>query len=427
MKKQMTVKLGGGYTGFTLVELLVVIAIIGMLIALLLPAVQAAREAARRMQCSNNLKQLGIALHLHHDVQDEFPVITGGFKNAVNAAGTGLRLNYGGTGNREGGHSWHVRIMPFFEQQARYDQIFAARVTATSTNVATDPTNLPTHGDIGREVSGHWMGENIAACRGVISSLSCPSDGNATKGFFANATLTDSLRSSYVGCIGDRGSGTNDIQYIVDPTNYRLTRGVFNRAWSDHPAEMPGGAGGPRGMGAIEDGTSNTLLLSETCVSTSHLDYTSPGNMALQVLPANTGNIQIPMSCYNAVEADRRTIKAIHHGGAAARQSRGFQLGCTHSVGFNACLPPNSPSCTAAQTNVIGAVMWLSASSRHTGGVNAILADGSGRFVSDGIHCGTRLSSIEPHLAVGVMPTGASDFGVWGNLGAINSGQSVSF
>lgn len=88
-------------SGFTLVELLVVIAIIGVLIALLLPAVQQAREAARRMQCTNNLKQLGLALHNYHDIHQNFPM--------ASATGTG-RI------------SVQFRLLPFIEQQNLYDQ-----------------------------------------------------------------------------------------------------------------------------------------------------------------------------------------------------------------------------------------------------------------------------------------------------------------
>lgn len=93
-------------SGFTLVELLVVIAIIGVLIALLLPAVQAAREAARRSECSNNLKQMALAMHNFHDVNNRFP--PGGARDQPPF----------GDGETDWGSSWMVYIMPYMEQNA---------------------------------------------------------------------------------------------------------------------------------------------------------------------------------------------------------------------------------------------------------------------------------------------------------------------
>jgi prepilin-type N-terminal cleavage/methylation domain-containing protein/prepilin-type processing-associated H-X9-DG protein len=94
------------HLGFTLVELLVVIAIIGVLVALLLPAVQAAREAARRMQCGNHLKQYGVGIHNYHDTYNVFPI------NATGTAGNAIpRL------------TWQVRVLPFMEQQAVFSGI----------------------------------------------------------------------------------------------------------------------------------------------------------------------------------------------------------------------------------------------------------------------------------------------------------------
>ena len=99
--------------GFTLVELLVVIAIIGILVALLLPAVQAAREAARRTECNNNLKQLGLALHNYHDTHKAFVYRKGG-----TTGGTTAQSN-------QGRRSGFISLLPFMEQTPMYEQINA--------------------------------------------------------------------------------------------------------------------------------------------------------------------------------------------------------------------------------------------------------------------------------------------------------------
>ena len=105
-------------SGFTLVELLVVIAIIGVLVALLLPAVQQARESARRISCTNNLKQMGTALHNYHDTYGELPM---GAWSAVDDD----------AGFDDDGYGWGVSLLPFIEQQALFDQLDQAMPTGT--------------------------------------------------------------------------------------------------------------------------------------------------------------------------------------------------------------------------------------------------------------------------------------------------------
>src|SRR3989454_605598 len=104
--------------GFTLVELLVVIAIIGVLVALLLPAVQAAREAARRMQCSNHLKQIGLALQNYHDVFGALP-----YGARARFVLTAAALPQAQASLQMSGPSWYVGLLPFCEQKPLSDQI----------------------------------------------------------------------------------------------------------------------------------------------------------------------------------------------------------------------------------------------------------------------------------------------------------------
>jgi prepilin-type N-terminal cleavage/methylation domain-containing protein/prepilin-type processing-associated H-X9-DG protein len=138
-------------SGFTLVELLVVIAIIGILIALLLPAVQAAREAGRRMQCINHVKQMVLAMHTYHDSHKTLP------------------LNYkrSGYAETEVGTSWMIGILPYIEQRALFDRYQFDRPVGDPQNLEVIKTVIPTFlcpSDSASFASGHMEGDYTAPC-----------------------------------------------------------------------------------------------------------------------------------------------------------------------------------------------------------------------------------------------------------------------
>ncbi len=202
--------------GFTLVELLVVIAIIGVLVALLLPAVQAAREAARRTQCTNNLKQLGLALHNHHDVQKAFPPHT-----------TNWRWNS------------MIRLLPYMEQTQAYDVAM---------------TWAPSPWFAGRNPSGDADGSGMCGPAPwdagpwdvIIPNIKCPSDG-------APASINDwNCTTNYMFSRGDWASWGED---------WDCPRGFFTAKPGQYKMAVKG-----RSIGSISDGLSNTIAMSERCI-----------------------------------------------------------------------------------------------------------------------------------------------------------------
>src|SRR5262245_9449706 len=147
--------LGSSRRGFTLIELLVVIAIIGVLIGLLLPAVQKVREAAARAQCQNNLKQLGLALHHYHDAHGVFPPA---YVGDPFASGSAFGVSYpDDNGNGPSGFAWGALLLPYVEQDNLYKSF---------------NFNLPC-----------WAPQNAAAARTKVGVFLCPSATGGSDGF----------------------------------------------------------------------------------------------------------------------------------------------------------------------------------------------------------------------------------------------------
>jgi len=238
---------------FTLVELLVVIAIIGILIALLLPAVQQAREAARRISCNNKLKQIGLALHNYHDTHLSFPP-GGDYRSTYNINSSSATWCKQGTATNVG-PSWTVTILPFIEQKNLYDSL---DLTASfgGNNLATSGTN--------------------ASLIPQLDSFLCPSNPE-----------TGARMSHYYGVMGGDSSDT------CAGTN------AGNRYYGRNGTLYPNSGTKFRDL---TDGTTNTLIVGETRYNpddgNSQAYLTSPGRAGINATPMNMALVKFHINLF---------------------------------------------------------------------------------------------------------------------------------
>lgn len=221
---------------FTLVELLVVIAIIGVLVALLLPAVQAAREAARRSSCGNNLKQISLGMHNYHDTYQSMP---SGWMHYNNG--------YVSSGQYAAHFGWGALMLPFVEEENLHTQLGVTQ----------------------RSLAHVYHSGDHGIYRNIVQTYRCPSDtgddtvGGGSHSIWTNGANGFSSRSSYVGNYGYEKDG---------PGQNQASAGGGNHSNSGDPGIW----GTTKGDGVlyqnsrirfrdITDGTANTLLIGERC------------------------------------------------------------------------------------------------------------------------------------------------------------------
>ncbi len=318
-------------SAFTLVELLVVIAIIGVLVALLLPAVQAARESARRMQCMNNLHNLGIAMHNYHSAVGNFPPASSANDREIEFGPLRAKLVDGYTLHA----NWVILLLPFMEQQTLFDSFEFGDPSSVDPNV-----NIRINDDRNREARGTQ-----------VPAMLCPSDAGTDEPFA-------DLKKRRAGDNWARGNyGINSMQ-----------GGIWNmeRFWdnADRPVRGVAGINRTISISQITDGSSNVIMLAELRKGLSSFD------------PRGVWALGLAGSSIHAGHAGRWTTTVndcLSHDDVINGPEIAAQLG-PESVLKAECMDVWEKSFISA-----GSVVR----SQHPGGAVVALADSSVRFISD--------------------------------------------
>jgi prepilin-type N-terminal cleavage/methylation domain-containing protein/prepilin-type processing-associated H-X9-DG protein len=339
--------------GFTLIELLVVISIVAVLVGLLLPAVQSAREAARRTQCTNNLVQIGLAMHNYVSFFEVLPPV------CIDPSWTGNN-----TPIPQPHQNWsqHARLLPYLEQAVLYNMInwnFGARWSGDT--VYTDLT-APTGGST----------DSIPQMTVLVTSISsflCPSDINpGSSTTFLVGDVSRRVGASNYPC----NIGLNrrlDSWYLNGP-NYVAS--TWDKTVSNATS-----------MATFVDGTSNTVIFSEWVKGSAVPTGLAPNGLGEVYNLGENSNFyttdrQFAQLC-NTVPITRANQQW---------QWKGEWWGFGATMIYSHTQTPNRTSCVYHDINQDGrgTITMLSASSNHPGGVNVLLMDGSVRFVKSSLN-----------------------------------------
>jgi prepilin-type N-terminal cleavage/methylation domain-containing protein len=312
--------------GFTLIELLVVIAIIAILISLLLPAVQSAREAARRTQCKNNLKQIGLALHNYLDVHQGFPPA---FVSDIGSGGT----------TPGGEWSVHARILPYLDQANLYN-------LADLSLAYDDPAN-----------------GTIASQR--VATYLCPSE------------INDRVRL-------DSGSGL-PIHY---PVNYGYNGGTWN-VWDNTSQEPGNGSFAPNtsfNTQSYGDGMSNTLCFSEVKAYTA---YNRDGDEGTATIPGTAAEVEALIALGGSNKSNSGHTEGVdgrvHQTGFTTTLPPNSKVTGVTAGNDEA----DYTSCREDKTCTTSTFAAVTSRSFHVGAVQSLLMDGSVRSIGESIDLGT--------------------------------------